>query len=279
MSTKRDRKRQRQATLLRERVKQLRQLGAPYTPGQGYDLRSLSDWSPQQKAAITRSYESIKTLLSRETVTKIPRKKENLNALKEAYNKDAPKWLNRVFIPTDDPGQPHTYRVGKKRYNKKTKKYERKVTVKTPQMTRHVINLDIEGLATDPVNTILETFDPFKENDIFVIRAGEWYSRFGGKRDDAANALYYLRTTYSADKYDKNNPSSSYWKNWLSEVEYLGDSDEPDADGAEWVDAMKKSNKDLKKKLNKGKSKNRNIKGKLKRKKKKKPSHKSDFLK
>ena len=72
----------------------------------GYDLREVDDWTPQEKARLTRVYNQVKTLSERPYQIVRPRKAENLERLQGAT---APfKMADEIdvaFVPVARPGE------------------------------------------------------------------------------------------------------------------------------------------------------------------------------
>jgi len=72
----------------------------------GYDLRDIENWTPQQKAKLTRTFNIVKSLSERPYQVYRPRKRENLELVQEAAHViPTPPEINIAFVPVAHPGE------------------------------------------------------------------------------------------------------------------------------------------------------------------------------
>lgn len=77
-----------------------------FTAADGYDMRDVENWTPQQKQKLSRVYNQIKQLTERPYYVYRGRKKENIERLQEATSPHGyPKEVDLAFIPVARPGE------------------------------------------------------------------------------------------------------------------------------------------------------------------------------
>ena len=90
----------------RERVKRMRGLfGDQFKPKDGYDLRRINSWTPQQKSKITRYFRVIAPRITGDFVVKRYRKAENLRAAIDASLQEKPLRGQTAAAFSVDPGE------------------------------------------------------------------------------------------------------------------------------------------------------------------------------
>jgi len=77
-----------------------------FDPKDGYDLRDIDNWTPQQKQKLTRVFNAVKSLAERPFQIYRPRKPENLAVVQKAaqHPRKIPE-LNVAFVPVGYPGE------------------------------------------------------------------------------------------------------------------------------------------------------------------------------
>jgi hypothetical protein len=87
-------------------VRRTGKIAEGFTPKDGYNLSNADDWTPQQKAKLTRVYNAIKQLTDRPYHVYRGRKKENIQRVQEATAPFAyPKEVKIAFVPVARPGE------------------------------------------------------------------------------------------------------------------------------------------------------------------------------
>lgn len=213
----------------RARLRFIRHYTTGFEAADGYDARSVSRWSPARKAQVTRYYEQLRGLMSRPHYVYRPRKKSNLDAAKKLNQTKVYGKINVGIIRVPTVFEQEKDGRVKKEIVKPKIKINKKgaLTVKVKSFERVPIYFDEyditpEELALHPEETIerlLNSADQFK---FYTIMAGE-YEILGAGRDvpqfhrpgGLINHVRQLQEKYSADNYDPENPSSSYYGNWL----------------------------------------------------------------
>lgn len=81
-------------------------IASGFAPKDGYNLRDVDSWTPQQKAKLTRVFNAAKSLSERPFQIYRPRKRENLELVQHAAHAvKSPPELNVAFVPVSYPGE------------------------------------------------------------------------------------------------------------------------------------------------------------------------------
>lgn len=188
----------------------------------GFNLRDASEWTPAQKAKVSRLFEQVNELTARPFHIYRARKPENLKIVQRAsQHQTFPKELKVAFVPVSRPEETPTIKISKR--TKQVKIIERQVG-RIPVFWDDV-GVSKEFLLSDPVAAaqILVQQVPAKS---YNIMAGKHEIPQG--YDEGAlpeeigklTARYAAGTTHSRRGYlDPDNRNSSWWGNWLIGVE------------------------------------------------------------
>lgn len=180
----------------------------------GYDLRKFDDWTPAQKAKVTKLYNLADHLASRPFYIYRGRKPENIRLMQEvAQHEQFPKELKVAFLPSPARVKPKI-RITKKR----------EVIIKQGRITRRAVTLKDAGLtpedfALDPKASTKQAIDYLERGKRYQIKAGKYLipNTYDAKYLPVAVAKLVQR--YGTDNYDSTDPSSSYFGNWLTGFE------------------------------------------------------------
>ena len=86
-----------------------------FDPSDGYDMRKINDWTPAQKAKITRMFKTVDKLTSRPFQVYKSKNKARLKKVQQAAQHDEfPKQLKVAFVPTSGRAERVKVRVTKK---------------------------------------------------------------------------------------------------------------------------------------------------------------------
>ena len=87
-------------------VRRSGRIASGFTAADGYDLRDVENWTPQQKQKLTRIYNKVKQLTERPYHVYRARKRENLERVQEATSPHGyPKEVDIAFVPVARPGE------------------------------------------------------------------------------------------------------------------------------------------------------------------------------
>lgn len=126
-------------------IRRTGKLANGFTGKDGFDLSKIDDWTPQQKAKVTRLYKTVSRLSARPFQIYRARKPENLiKVQRAAQHHDFPKELAVAFVPVGRPGERAKISVKKDR----VEITERQVT-HTPTLWADV-GLTMKDVAADP---------------------------------------------------------------------------------------------------------------------------------
>jgi len=191
-----------------------------FDPASGYDLRRFNEWTPAQKARITKAFKVVDSLASRPYQIYKTTNKKRLNKVQRASQHETfPKWLKVAFVPTNGQREKVRVRITKRGI----------VKFKQGSVNRQTINFQdygytLEDVALDPVAVTQNVVSQVKATR-YKIQAGEHEVNRGkslgvrpgnswpGERITAM--VQRMVNYYSADKYDPEDSNSSYFGNWL----------------------------------------------------------------
>ncbi len=107
----------------------------------GYDLRNVDEWTPQQKAKLTRVYNQVKQLTERPYHVYRGRKRENIERVQEATSPHGyPKEVDIAFVPVARPGEKPTIKFT-----------TREVVIEDEPATVDVVTIQERGVGTTPI--------------------------------------------------------------------------------------------------------------------------------
>lgn len=107
----------------------------------GYDLRDVENWTPQQKAKLTRVYNQVKQLTERPYHIYRGRKRENIERVQEATSPHGyPKEVDIAFVPVARPGE-----------RPKIKFTKAEVVIDDEPQTIETVTISERGVDTMPV--------------------------------------------------------------------------------------------------------------------------------
>lgn len=185
----------------------------------GYDLRKINDWSPAQKAKVTRMFKVVDKLTSRPYQVYKSRDPRRLKQVQKAAQHDEfPRGLKVAFVPTSAQAERVKVKVSK----------TGKVKFKQGSIAREIIDFENYGyspeqLAIDPVGVIRDVTTRAPANR-YKIQAGEHEVNQGSSirgmgsswtADKLPIAISKMINQYSADRFDPEDKNSSYYGNWL----------------------------------------------------------------
>lgn len=129
----------------------------------GYDLRDIDEWTPQQKAKLTRTFNIVKSLSERPYQTYRPRKRENLELVQDAaHGIPTPPEINIAFVPVAHPGERADIEIIKREQIKKRRGKE--VIEQKPMVVIHDRDVAKIPVRWSDVNVTKKQFqkDPVK---------------------------------------------------------------------------------------------------------------------
>lgn len=176
----------------------------------GFNLRKFDEWTPAQKAKVTRLYNLVDHLTARPFYIYRGRKPENIRLMQEvAQHEEFPKQLKVAFLPSPAKIKPKI-RITPKR----------EVIIKQGRITRRAVVLESVGLtpedfAIDPKGSTRIALDEIAEGKAYQIKMGKYLSRNAYSRKYLPRKVAMLVEKYGSDKFDENDPSSSWYGNWL----------------------------------------------------------------
>ena len=175
----------------------------------GYDLRKFDDWTPAQKARVTRLYNLVDHLAARPFYIYRGRKPENIRLMQEvAQHEQFPKELKVAFIPSPARIKPKI-RITKRR----------QVVIKQGNITRRSVmfselGITPEDLALEPKRKTQEAVNQIL-GKTYQIMAGKYLIPTAFSKNALASKVAILVEKYGSDNYDEDDPSSSHYSNWM----------------------------------------------------------------
>ncbi len=179
----------------------------------GYDIRKFHDWTPAQKARVTKLYNLVDNLSSRPFYIYRGRKPENIRLMQEvSQHEQFPKELKVAFIPSPARIKPKI-RITKKRV----------VVIKQGNITRRAIafselGITPEQVALDPKWATKKAAEQVV-GEHFQIKAGKYLIPQIYGRSYLPRKVAMLVERYGSDRYNEDDPNSSYFGNWLTGFE------------------------------------------------------------
>lgn len=147
-------------------VRRTGNLARGFTGAEGYNLAEIDEWTPQQKAKVTKLFRVVSRLSARPFQIYRARKPENLRRVQEAAQHHAfPEELSVAFVPVGRPGEKARVRLtdkklvkidtlGRKRTETRTQVDILERDVKhTPTLWADV-GLSMQDVAEDPVGAV-----------------------------------------------------------------------------------------------------------------------------
>lgn len=184
-----------------------------FDPRDGFDIRKFDEWTPAQKSRITKLYNLVDKLSARPFYIYRGRKPENIRLMQEvAQHEEFPKGLKVAFLPSPARIKPKI-RITKRR----------QVVIKQGNITRRAISFKEVGItpeqvAMDPKWATKKAAEQLA-GDHFQIRAGKSLIPQIYGRGYLPRKVAMLVERYGADNYDPEDPSSSFFGNWLEGFE------------------------------------------------------------
>ncbi len=169
----------------------------------GFDLRKQTDFSPSQKAKVTRAYNEIDQLLARQVHPYRPRKKKHLEqAQRYAQHEVKIKGLKYALIPTYGETKPEI------RFDSKDR-----IHVKYNGADRVLVDMDPTDLIYDPQETIKTAIqEQAPHAHTFLVRAGKYEIPQLRDEPSITQDIVYLMNRYDLEG------DNHHWENWLHGV-------------------------------------------------------------
>lgn len=187
----------------------------------GFDLRYVDDWTPAQKAEVTKLYNQVDKLMARPFQVVRSRKPENLRRVqKAAQHITHPKKLKVAFVPVARPGEDADVRL-----YKPTKKHPKGRVVITERGVKRTpvsfdeVGISTEFLAEDTAGAVAQLVEA-QPGKLYVPMAGEYETKGQAVSPQGlAGALAALMNKYSEEEgHDEDDPNSHHYSNWLHGV-------------------------------------------------------------
>lgn len=188
----------------KERAKKMRPYIDGFSAGDGFDLRDVDSWTPQQKRKVTRYWEVMAIQISRPHVAKFYKNKERLEAAIDYAQQD------RLL-----PGQKAALIPAESKKSVSVK-FDRDNKI---QVKRHGVGID--KVSFNP-NRFLS--DPYEELEralsktdakIFKIMTGPHETKGSFRREELPEILSKLLALYDDSSYDADDKRSKFYGNWL----------------------------------------------------------------
>ena len=166
----------------------------------GYDLRDVDEWTPQQKAKLTRTFNAVNKLASRPFQVYRPRKRENLAIVQKATHGTVttPPELNIAFVPVAYPAERATVKIKKQRVTIKEREQviprvevQERDIVKAPTLWSD-LKLTMADVARDPRGAVRKMVEAIGgDRFTFLIGTRELQQALGpkGLEDELVNIM------------------------------------------------------------------------------------------
>ena len=199
----------------------------------GFDLRDVDDWTPAQKAKVTKLWNLVDKLTAKPFQVVRKRKPENIRAVQEfAQHGKYPPELKVGIIKVAYPEERAQVDVD-------PDTLEVTVTERGVSRTKgdfEDFDIGADELEEDARGYLDEMFDELPEGRMYGIQAGEYEVNQVYTREGVTRAMIGLMNKYSTEEgYDEDDKNSSHWTNWLGGV-VVYDYDRV-IDAQEWLDA------------------------------------------
>jgi len=188
----------------KDRVKRMRGLfGDEFKASEGYDLRKFNDWTPQQKAKVTRYFRVIAPRITGDFVVKRYRRPDNLEAAIDAtlQEKKLPGQTAAVF--SVDPGEKLDVKIRRG-----------KATVSRDGLAEQKLIFDKAAFLDDPdaeIERVLELTDA----NVFRIITGANKQNKVLTRSDIVQEIFSLIARYNEDQVLEHERSYEEWLDGL----------------------------------------------------------------
>jgi len=213
-------------------VRRTGNLASGFTGADGYDLSEIDQWTPKQKAKVTKLFRTVSRLSARPFQIYRARKPENLRRVQEAAQHHIfPEELNVAFIPVGRPGEKARVRLTEKKYTKEDKlgRELKRTRVQVDISERDVkhtptlwsdVGLSMQDVADDPVAAVRKVIKEIG-GKTFAFLAGP--SEFRRTRSAKGMEKEILRVM---DQYEEGNE-------WMRFLFGMQSYDMPEADDLE----------------------------------------------
>lgn len=206
-----------------EMARRLRPFTRGFDSRNGYNIRNVKNWTPQQKAKLTRYFKKAVDLAAKPFTLYKSSNKQQMSRMAEIANQKGYPAFHSIFYPSP-PGSKITF-------NKK--RNAPRVRGRGVTSTRYYwedFGYSLDDVARDPEGVINDIVSQLEEKQFAVI-AGEYV--FGGSvprimpAGPLVRAVNFLMERYGADRQDADDYSSSYYGNWMHGIEGFLFSDRP----------------------------------------------------
>lgn len=189
----------------KDRVKALRKYFDGFAPADGFNLSRFDEWKPQDKAKITRYWETMGIQIARPHAVRRYRKPEHIRAAAEFAQQDRQlKGQRAVLMPTDDP---------KSLEVRFTRKGEIKVKRRGVAVGKLFFNK--RAFLADPISELRRVMAR-SDAQVFKFMNGPHESRGAYARDDLERQILMIIAEYGDDMYSDDDRRSHNYKNWLT---------------------------------------------------------------
>jgi hypothetical protein len=188
-------------------------IASGFSSRDGYDLRDVDSWTPQQKSKLTRIFNTVKSLSERPFQIYRPRKRENLQIVQDAsQHLTSPPEINVAFVPISDPSIHADIKISKRKVVKVTPSGKKK-EIETPLVAitqGEVIKMPTLWKDVGVTKKQLEK-DPVKATKILVAEM----KKHGAKRfTPMAGEREFSRSFTEEELYDEVKSISELYPRW-----------------------------------------------------------------
>lgn len=202
------------------RVMGLRSLAHGFSAAEGYDLRHVDEWTPQQKRRVRDIFNRVRALESQPKLTVRPRSEKKLKQLQQSFHGDvSSKGLKVAFIPFSDP---KVRQPGAKVKAPAVKMLKEGVSIKTAHYERVFIPFNHRRLAVDTENEIKRAAAQIPGAALYFVQNGNNQTLNGRSLRTITEQISKWMGQYDGVKSIPrgsgnrgDNPKNHHWKKWL----------------------------------------------------------------
>jgi len=189
----------------KDRVKVMRKYFDGFEASAGFNLREPNNWTPAQKAKVTRYWEVMGIQVARPHVVKRFRKPERIYAAAEFSQQDRQLPGQRaVLIPVDDPTNISIS------FSK-----DNQIKVKRSGVNINKLKFNRRSFLVDPIAELRRVLTA-TDATVFKFMNGPHESRGVFTRGELEQRIVQIIAEYGAEEYDPSDRRSRHWKNWLT---------------------------------------------------------------
>ena len=199
----------------------MRSLVKGFEAREGYDLRNIDEWTPQQKRRVREYFERVERLEAQAKLVVRPKSKAALKKLQDSFHGDVPsKEFKVAYVPYHEP---KLTLPGAKKRKPRVRIQKEGVSIQTAQYERVFIPFNQRALAKNARGEIARAAKDIPGASLYFVQVGDNQTIHGQSLGIVTSQILKWMEQYdgvsplpqgSGNKGD--NPRSHHWKYWLN---------------------------------------------------------------